>query len=390
MIIRRINLLVFVVGIVSLSCKEAVKETSFSLPGNAPYNIKEVHPASAIPGTKIVISGVNFPQKGLEVYFGDVLVDSLESISALSISVKVPRMENPGKVRLQLRSKSTDIYSNTLPFTVGDVLTDLPPVYFTTHKLYRGVISEKGLLEVDELLDIGYPRGLYVNQENDEIIYASYYGQVYQKIGSTKPKLLKVFPEGLECMLVDAKKEWMYLSTGSTISRMSMSDTSNIEVLYEGRQRPKSLHINEKTNQLIWCEIEPLYILSGSVDGKAKPEVIFDMKSGLAGPTCLEIDQDKQKIYVGDVASFGDSRILEGDLQSPGTLVARYKTGDGIGENIQHLEYDGKKYLYAMNSKGVSTNINEDGGIVRISLYEQGKKPEVVMQPINHGLLIGL
>jgi hypothetical protein len=387
------NIVMMLLSLTLFNCqnsKKNMREESFNQPGNAPYIIKEVHPNAAIPGTKITISGSNFPEKGLEVYFDDVFVDSLESVSALSVSVIVPRVKNEGKVKLQLRTKGQEFQSNSIPFTVEPVPADVPAVYFTTHKLFKGSISNHGLLEIEELDDIGFPRGLHVDKKNDEIIYASYFGHVYRRVGNAQPVLIKKFPEGLECMVLDSRKEWMYVATESTISRMLLTDTSHVEILFKGRQRPKDIHINEKTNELVWSEADPLLIVAAGVDGKTDPKVIFDKDSGLTGPTCLEIDVENQKIYVGDVTLFGSSRIMEGDLQNPGVLKVLYKTVDGIGENVINLKYDNQKYLYVMNSKGVNQDIPEDGGIVRISVKEQGYKPEVIMQPIHHGYLIGL
>lgn len=354
---------------------------------NRAYVLEEVVPSQALPGTKISLYGKYIPDSGVAVMFGGCPVDSIVYSSKDYLEIILPAASKAGNTAVQINSHGGKWVSNELAFKVMQTPKDIPSIYWSTHKLYKGGISDDGSVYHSMLFNEKHPRGLQIDRDHNLIYWGNSWGQIFEG-DIEKKKTRQILNVGWDLLdiVIDQNKEWAYYSKEDTIRRINLADTAKVEVLFTDCKTPDYLRLSDDGKQLYWSEYNSTAIKKGSIKGGI-PALIADATTGLAGPRGFDLVGGK--IYIADSPAFGKSAILEYDEKAKKTKTL-WRTEDGIGEMLYDIVADQDTgFLYWMNSKGKNYNNRHDGAIFRAPI-DKSLDPIALFMPINYGYKLSL
>ena len=389
---------------VAVGEKTATSPQSFTLDTSlgAP-ELSSIAPTNGYVGTAVTITGANFGEDAsvVKVYFNEVEVPEITSITNTTIETKVPVGLEVGDVPVKVVRNEVES-SNTLTFTVDKTPTSVKTVYWTSSDgIYKGVINENGA-DISQLYTAttgDEPQGIEVDTEAGQIYWGTASGKILKAPISGEGSVETLY-DGLGYICDIAINETKLFILGSTndwsydwIRSANLSGSGTIETLYSFDQNSLetgvwNVKLEVSESSLYWTEEFSQRVMTGSVNGSSATEatVLFDADDGLTDPVGIALDNENNKIYIVDKGSGSGTatgKVWSGNLTG-GDLSTFIEPGDNVNNpNDAEIDLD-NGYFFWLNNSGYENT----GEIMRANL--DGTQVEKLFDGIDFGLFFDL
>lgn len=386
---------------VTVSGRSATSPKPFTLDASlgAPV-VTSLNPTNAFVNAEITITGSGFgtSRDVVDVLFGTVEATEVVSVTATTITVKVPTSLKPGEVAVKVVRDGV-ASTTTLRFTVNATPTSVKTAYWSDgDNIFRGAINDEGGVDIKILYtdDRSRVKGVAIDQDGGYIYWGRVGGVSRALLDGTGP-IEDVYSDDMVLsnvydIAIDHAGDNIYFTSYdanfaySYIHKGNLDGSAAYTTLLQQDFMPlaNNIKLAVADDMLYWTSAQMLHVARASLKGEFTPEILFTAEDdNLQGPSGVAVHKESGKIFITDNAQVGsqfESRILQGNLNGTGALTTLVPSGNNV-RNPYDAEIDHENgYFFWLNS---STDGGPNSDIMRVKL--DGTNVEKLFEGFTNG-----